>query len=81
MKSKLLFIASASVFTLGLVSLGVGWKGTASVTLASPLGSSSLQFCGSASGGWALAGISGILLGIVLAVAALVSLIVRSPAQ
>jgi hypothetical protein len=81
MRSKLLFIASALIFVLGLVSLGVGWKGTASITLASPLGSSSLQFCGSASGGWALVGISGILLGIALAVVALVSLTVRSAAQ
>lgn len=81
MKPKLLFLASTATFALGLVSLGVGWKGTASVTVASPLGSSSLQFCGSAGGGWALAGISGVLLGIVLGVVALVSSIARRTAQ
>ncbi|HEV2491751.1 MAG TPA: hypothetical protein VG204_01620 [Terriglobia bacterium] len=81
MKSSLLFLAAAAVFLLGLVSLGIGWKGTASVTVASPLSASSLQFCGSASGGWALAGISGIVLGTLLAAVALVSSIVRRAAQ
>ncbi len=80
MKPKLFFLASAAIFALGLVSPGAAWKGTASVTVASPLSSSSLQFCGSASGGWALAGISGVLLGILLSVVALVSLIARRTA-
>jgi hypothetical protein len=78
MKSKFLFIASAAVLLLAFVSLGIGWKGKANVSLASPISSTIVQFCGAAHGWWALGGIAAILVAIILFVAALVKLVART---
>jgi len=81
MKSKILFIASGISVLAGLGSLAAGWQGTAGMSLASPLAGSAFRFCGKATGGWAVAGISGIVLAAVLFVAALISLIARIAAR
>ncbi|HUY12580.1 MAG TPA: hypothetical protein VMX16_02975 [Terriglobia bacterium] len=81
MKFKLLIISSAVSILLGLGALAAGWQGTAGISLALPLAGSSFRFCGKAAGGWAVAGTSGLVLGIVLFAVALISLIARVAAH
>jgi hypothetical protein len=80
MKSKLLFIASGVALLAGFATLAAGWHGTLGISLASPMSGSVFQFCGKATGGWAIGGIAGILMALVLFIAALVSLIARAAA-
>lgn len=74
MKSNRLFIVSAVLLLLGFGSLGKGWNGTASVNVAFPVSGCSVQFCGSASGGWALGGLLGLTLGIIFLIVASISM-------
>ena len=73
MKFKLWFIASFLVLVLGIVCLAWHWHGTAKVSLAIPLSSTSVQFCGSASGGLPVAGLGALLLAILLFIIAVFS--------
>ncbi|MGH9432258.1 MAG: hypothetical protein ACRD3T_12025 [Terriglobia bacterium] len=75
MKPKYLFIASAVVFVLAFVVLGVGWQGKAGLNLSTDLSAITVQFCGTAHGGWALGGIVGIIVGVILFIVALIRLI------
>jgi len=73
MKFKLWFIASFLMLVLGIVCLAWHWHGTAKVSLAIPLSSTSVQFCGSASGGLPVAGLGALLLAILLFIIAVFS--------
>lgn len=77
MKSKNVLIAAAFFFLLGFVSLWWGWHGNASVNVAYPLAGTSVQFCGSASGGFALTGILGLLLGILALLVTIISMALK----
>lgn len=71
MKSKRLLIVAAVFFLLGFVSLWWGWHGNAGVNVAYPIAGTSVQFCGSASGGSALIGILGLFFGTIVLLVAL----------
>jgi hypothetical protein len=75
MKSKHALIVTVFFFLLGFVSLGLGWHGNASINMAYPIAGTSVQFCGSASSGFALIGILGLLLGILALLVALIGMI------
>jgi hypothetical protein len=75
MKPKHAFIVAAFFFLLGFISLGLGWHGNASVNVAYPIAGTSVQFCGSASSGFALTGILGLVLGVLALLVALVGMI------
>lgn len=75
MKSKHVLIVAAFFFLLGFVSLWLGWHGNASVNVAYPIAGTSVQFCGSATSGFALIGILGLLLGILALLVALIRMI------
>jgi hypothetical protein len=75
MKSKRPIIMSAVLLVLGLGSLGSGWHGSATGTLAWPLSSCSVKFCGSASGVLAVAGALATILGLAAFVMAVISAI------
>lgn len=80
MKAKRLLILAAVLFLLGFVSVCSGWHGNAGVNVAYPIAGTSVQFCGSASGGFALAGILGMFFGIVVLLVALIRMAVsRAP--
>ena len=71
MKSKLWFVTSGLMLVLGIVCIAWRWHGTASVNLGIPLSSTAVQFCGSASGGLALAGLGAMILSLLLLVIAI----------
>ena len=75
MNPKHWFIVAAFSFLLGFISLGLGWHGNASVNVAYPIAGTSVQFCGSASGGFALMGILGLLLGMLALLVAFIGMI------
>ncbi|HEY7617394.1 MAG TPA: hypothetical protein VH744_11370, partial [Terriglobales bacterium] len=57
MTTKLLWIATGFLLLAGLICTGMGWHGTFKVTAGAPLSNTAVEFCGSATGAWALAGI------------------------
>ena len=71
MKSKLWFVASLLMLVLGIACIAWRWHGTASVNLAIPISAASVQFCGSATGGLAVAGLGALILAVLLFVIAL----------
>ena len=77
MKSKNVLIVAVFFFLLGFVSLWWGWHGNASVNVAYPITGTSVQFCGSASGAFALTGILGFLLGILALLVAIITMALR----
>jgi hypothetical protein len=66
MKSKLWFLASLLMLILGITCIAWRWHGTANVSLAIPMSAASVQFCGSASGGLAIAGLAAVILAVLL---------------
>ena len=72
MNAKWLTIISECLILLGLIVLGSGWNGSASVTGAFPFHSSSVQLTGSASGAHARVGLPSLVLGLGLMVVSLV---------
>jgi hypothetical protein len=72
MKAKVLFLLSGLFLVLGLACIIGNWHGTAGASLALPLSGSSVQLSGSATGGWAVLGLSGLVMGILLFVVALI---------
>jgi len=72
MNSKWLTMLSECLVLLGLIVLGSGWKGSATVTGAFPFHSSSVQLTGSANGFYALVGVPSLLTGLALMVVSLV---------
>ena len=81
MRPKHLFIACAVVLVLAFVSFGVGWQGKAGINLSTDLSASNVQFCGAAHGGWAICGVIGLILGIILFIVAVVRLITSAMAR
>lgn len=73
MNSKYLLIASVLLCVAGFLFLGAGWHGAAGITAAYPLARASVQLCGSATGGYALAGVAFLALGMLAMIAATVS--------
>jgi len=71
MKSRLWFVASGLMLLLGITFIAWHWHGTANVNLAIPLSSTSIQFCGSANGGLALAGLGALIFAALLFVIAI----------
>jgi len=71
MKSKAWFAAFGLMFILGIGCIAWRWHGTANVNLGIPVSSTSVQFCGSASGGLALAGLGAMILSLLLLVIAI----------
>jgi hypothetical protein len=57
MKSKLLYLLGAALLVAAFVSLYVGWHGTMTMTVASPISGSAFKFCGEADGWSAIAGL------------------------
>jgi hypothetical protein len=78
MKSKVLFGAAAVSVLLGLGSLIAGWNGTVGLTLSSSLAGCFFHMEGKATGGWAIAGIGGIVLAMLFLIAAIIRLIARA---
>lgn len=72
MNLKRLTILSDILILVGFVLLGVGWKGSASVTGGIPFHSSSVQFTGGASGFAALLGVPSLFFGFALMLITLV---------
>lgn len=69
-------IFSHCVFLLcvaGFLFLDAGWHGAAGITAAYPLAGASVQLCGSATGGYALAGVAFLALGMLAVIAVTVS--------
>src|SRR5437868_13571672 len=71
MKNSYLYILSLALLITGFVCVWLAWHGDANFTTGIPVGVSSIQFCGSASGGRTLAGFLSGLLGIILSAVAL----------
>ena len=72
MKTSYLFILSLALLLVGFLCIWSAWHGDANVTTGIPVGVSSIQFCGSATGGRTLAGFLSGILGIILYGVALV---------
>jgi hypothetical protein len=75
MNSKHLLIASVLLCAAGFLLLDLGWHGSASITAAYPLAGASVQLCGSATGGYGLAGVASLALGMLTLIADTVSLL------
>ncbi len=65
MSLRLTFLLCAVFVILGFGLLATGWHGNAGITGAVPLSGSSVQLNGQASGGFAIAGLACLVLGIV----------------
>ena len=72
MNSRRLTIVSECLVLLGLLLVGSGWNGTATVTGAFPFHSSGVQLTGSATGVHALVGVPSLLIGLGLMIVSLV---------
>ncbi len=73
------FLLCAVFLVLGFGLLATGWHGNAGITGAVPLGGSSVQVNGEATGGFAIAGLSFLLLGIVFFLWSLVNAVAGPP--
>ncbi len=73
MSLRITFLLCAVFLILGFGLLATGWHGNAGVTGAVPLSGSSVQLNGQASGGFAIAGLGCLLLGIVFFVWSIVN--------
>ena len=71
MKNSYLYILSLALLITGFVCVWLAWHGDANFTTGIPVGVSSIQFCGSATGGRTLAGFLSGILGIILYAVAL----------
>ncbi|MGA8154512.1 MAG: hypothetical protein WB952_26440 [Terriglobales bacterium] len=69
---KWLTMVSECLVLFGLILLGSGWSGSATVTGAFPFHSSAVQLTGSATGMHALVGVPSLLIGLGLMVVSLV---------
>lgn len=78
MKIKTLTAVAGFVFLLGVAFLGASWNGNASLNFGWPASSNSVQFCGSASGLSALAGVVGIVAGVVLIAISMIRALLRT---
>ena len=65
MKASKLYLLSAVLLIVGFICIWSVWHGTANLTSGAPVGVSSIQFCGSASG-------TRVLIGFVVGVAGLI---------
>jgi len=72
MKYKYLFLASPTMIMLSIVLVLAGFHGDAGVTAGSSLASNTVRLCGAATGGWAIAALLCVLIGIVLFLVGLV---------
>jgi hypothetical protein len=77
MKSDRILIASFVLLVAAYFLLGHNWKGTAGVTGAFPTASSTIQFCGSATGASALLGFVALVLGFLLLIASVITAILN----
>jgi hypothetical protein len=77
MRSKILFLSAAVVLLFGFVCLVAKWHGDASVNVGWPAGVNTVKFCGTATGGFALIGFLGLLLGVILFLVAVIHSIAR----
>jgi hypothetical protein len=77
MRSKILFVSAALVFLFGFVSLAAKWHGDAGVNVGWPASANAVKLCGSATGGFALLGFLGLLVGLILFVVAIISSLTR----
>ncbi len=81
MHTRKLFLISAVLLIVGLVSLWSKWNGTAGIKAGSPVSMWGVSFCGSVSGWPALIGIVSILAALLIVLAALISAAVASPPE
>ena len=72
MNLKWLTILSDGLLLLGLICLGSGWQGSATMTGAFPFHSSAVQLTGGATGTRVLLGLPSLLAGLVLMIVSLV---------
>lgn len=72
MNLKRLTILADVLILLGLIILGSGWKGSATLTGAFPFRASSVSLTGSAGGAYAFLGVPSLLVGLILMVISLV---------
>jgi hypothetical protein len=77
MRCKILFLSAAVALLLGFVCLAAKWHGDASVNVGWPGSVNTVKFCGTATGGFALIGFLGLLLGIILFLAAVIDWITK----
>ena len=71
MKTSFLYILSLALLLVGFLCIWSAWHGDANFATGIPVGVSSIQFCGSATGGRTLAGFLSGILGIILYAVAL----------
>jgi hypothetical protein len=74
MKYKYLFLAAPTLILLAIVLVLAGFRGDANVTAGSSLASNTVRLCGAATGGWAIAALASVLLGIVVFILALIDM-------
>jgi hypothetical protein len=79
MRARKLFITSAALFILGLVSVWSKWNGTSGVSAGSSMSEWAVNFCGSVNGWPALIGIVSIIAALFAFLAAVISGSVESP--
>jgi hypothetical protein len=70
MRSRILFVFAALVFLFGFVSLAAKWHGDG-VNVGWPASANAVKLCGSATGGFALLGFLGLLVGLILVLVAI----------
>lgn len=74
MKAKILLTCALLAFFTGVGLLIASWQGSSSVTAAWPMAGSAVQLSGAAKGWRAMAGLSGLVLAVVLFFWSLISL-------
>ena len=79
MRARKLFITSAALFIIGLVSVSSKWNGTAGVNAGSSMSEWAVNFCGSLNGRPAVIGIVSIIAALFVFLAAVISGSVESP--
>jgi len=79
MRVPKLFLTSAVLLLIGLVSLWSKWNGTAGINAGSPVSVWSVNFCGSVNGWPALIGVVSIVAALLMFLCAVISAVLKPP--
>jgi hypothetical protein len=80
MRRQWALLVGGTLVLLGLASVGSVWNGTVGLNFGWPASANTIKFCGSASGLWALVGLSVIVTGLAILVISIIRKLLRTRA-